>query len=202
MRWTRNLGGLMAAGLLAAGCDNVGDDRSVPTEPAPSATATAPEATPTVTEAPTTTPTPPANDLTRCQAENLSLQALAAGGAAGTHFSALALTNEGQDPCSLTGFPGVSLVDGSGDILGEPAARNEAVPVERILLGPGQSAHATIALPNYQNFPSGRCEGPSASLVLYPPDSTQSLTVAFEDYVCPGFSVQAFERGENERGRG
>jgi hypothetical protein len=145
---------------------------------------------------PTAVPT-----TSRCTSANLALSTESAGAAAGTHFVSLILTNTSGTDCTLTGFPGVSLLDGSGAQLGAPADRNTAVSSETLTLKPAESAHAVAGFPNYQNFPAGQCAGPSTSLKLFPPDDLKALTVAVADYACPGFSVQVFQPGKNEPGR-
>lgn len=191
---------LAAAALAACGDDDSNDDTTPTTTtgtPGSDVTATRPAAT-----TPPNTATPSGGGgPARCGADDLELRLLPAGGAAGTHFVAISVTNGSADDCIINGFPGVSLTDGSGDALGEPADRNPAVGAQAITLAPGDSAHAMLGIPNHQNYPPGECEGPSEQLVMYPPDELEPMTVPFEDYACPGLSVRVFEPGANEPGR-
>lgn len=133
--------------------------------------------------------------LARCATADLEIAASTTGAAVGTHFLAVTLTNTSGVDCTLTGFPGVSLIDGAGEQLGAPADRNNAITPAEVTLDPGWSAHTVIGIPNYQNFPEGRCTGPSTTLKVYPPDDYSALTVPIADYSCPGFSVQAITTG-------
>lgn len=214
MRFFRNAA-LTGAALLAtvafAACGD-DDDSDATNTPATTATSPAetrsPEATatrpaPTVPQAtqPAPTDSPGGGAAPLCATDDLELSVLPAGGAAGTHFVALSVSNASGSDCAMVGYPGVSLTDASGNIQGEPAERNPAVGAETIVIAPGESAHAMVGLPNYQNFPAGECEGPSVNLMMYPPEETVPILVSFEDYACPGFSVRVFEPGANEPGR-
>ncbi len=194
---------LAAAAMAACGDDDDSNSDTTPTSTtttetrSPEATATRPAGT---TPAGTATPSG-GGAAARCGADDLDLSLLPAGGAAGTHFVALSVTNTSGEDCVINGFPGVSLTDGSGDALGEPADRNPAVGAQAITLAPGEAAHAMLGIPNHQNYPPGECEGPSEELVMYPPDELEPITAPFEDYACPGLSVRVFEPGANEPGR-
>lgn len=195
---------LLLAGAMACGDDDSGGPAATST-PIESGTAAPtftvkPQPSPTAPPA-TASPTEPAPSVNRCATADLVLGTAPGGAAAGTHFLALVLTNTSGAPCTLTGFPGVSLVDGAGEQLGNPADRNGAVMPEAVTLQPGESAHATAGFPNYQNFPGGTCRGPSVSLKVYPPDDLTALVTPLADYSCPGFSVQVMQPGKNEPGR-
>lgn len=196
---------LTALGLFAgaAACGDDSDSPKAASTPVESGTATPtpmPQATPTAPPA-TASPTEGAPAVKRCATADLALSTAAAGAAAGTHFLALVLTNTSGVECTLTGFAGVSLVDGAGQQLGNPAERNGAIMPEAVALKPGESAHAVAGFPNYQNFPAGTCSGPSVSLKLFPPDELTALVTPVADYACPGFSVQVVQPGKNEAGR-
>ncbi len=191
---------LLALAATAACGDDDDSNDTTPTTAAgetrtPSATATRPGATTPAGE------TPDGGGVPRCGPDDLEMSLLNAGAAAGTHFFAISVENTSEDDCGIAGFPGVSLVDASGKELGEPAERNPAVGAVPITLAPGEAAHAMMGLPNHQNFPAGECDGPSESIVVYPPDELEAMTAPFEDYACEGFSVRVFEPGANEPGR-
>lgn len=147
----------------------------------------------TATATPSASPTTPG--IVRCETGNLSLAINPAGAAAGTHFISIALTNTGKESCLVSGYPGVSLIDAGGNQVGEPAERSQAIPAEDITLKSGESAHALVGLPNYQNFPAGKCAGPATGIKVFPPEETDARTEALDDYACPGFSVRVFEPG-------
>ncbi len=201
MRSLRIAAALMAATpLLLAGCGDNNDADPTATLPVQSTLTSAATATPgaerspTAATSPTTAATPTTASVSPCT-DDLELSTAPAGAAAGTHFAALIVTNVGQQPCTVFGFPGVSLLDTSGAQVGPAAERNTAFQPATVLLAPGEKANATAGFPNWQNFDAGVCPTESTSVRLYPPDNLDSLIVPFGDHACPGFSVKPFEAG-------
>lgn len=204
-------GSLAGALILTAACG--GDDgndttpttgpmdtpttQASPTPPATGETPTTPASTispttgPSTTPAATTTPSGPAV----CATGDLDVALVNGGGAAGTHFQVINLTNEGDSDCVIEGYPGLSLVDAAGTQVGPAAERNDAIPTEAIVLAPGESAHAMAGFPNWQNFDEGVCAAESTDLKIFPPGEFEAILLPYEDRACPGFSVRAFEPG-------
>jgi hypothetical protein len=156
-----------------------------------------PDTTPaaTATPAPTGTATPGTSSaetsVSVCTAGDLTANVLPASGAAGTEYYTLTLTNDSQQSCTMTGYPGVSLVNDVGAQLGPAANRDTVSPVTALTLGIGQLAYATLGLPNPGNYNPGVCSGTSISLKIYPPNQTSSLTAKFAAQACPGWTVTA-----------
>jgi hypothetical protein len=70
----------------------------------------------------------------------------------------LEFTNVSRAPCTLTGYPQVAAYRGAAQV-GQAAARDTSVVARRVLLAPGQSAHAVVeAL-----VPATRCRPVRAS---------------------------------------
>jgi hypothetical protein len=137
-------------------------------------------------------PTATAPPSTRCRTADLSASLEDAGAAAGTHYSYVVLTNSSGPTCTMYGYPGVSLVDASGNVLGKPADRNPVHSPAVVTLHPSQSGYALVGFPNPANFPPGKCTTESsASMRIYPPDELRSLLVTAHERYCPGFSVSA-----------
>jgi hypothetical protein len=63
---------------------------------------------------------------------------------AGATRYALDFTNVSAAPCTLAGYPQVAAYRGSGVQVGDAAVRDTAVAAFRVLLGPGQTAHAAL----------------------------------------------------------
>jgi hypothetical protein len=129
----------------------------------------------------------------RCHTADLTASLEDGGAAAGTHYRYLVLTNSSGPACTLYGYPGVSLVDGSGHIIGKPAERNPVKSPHVVTLRPNRSAFALVGFPDPGNYPPGVCSSAqSASVRVYPPDELRSLlvTLAAEKW-CPGFTVSA-----------
>ena len=100
------------------------------------------------------------------------------GGAAGSVYMTLILTNSGAEPCLLKGFAGVSLTaDANGAPIGAPAARDESTPAADVLLAPGQAGAATLRYSQAANHPDCTM-APAAGFRIYPPEDTASLFIA------------------------
>jgi hypothetical protein len=115
------------------------------------------------------------------------------GGGAGHQYPVLVFTNKGATACTLSGFPGVSFVGNSnGTQLGAAATREAAgIPVTRLTVAPGASAHAQLNITNAGNYDAATCNPKVADGIrVYPPDETHSLFVASTSYTaCQKTSV-------------
>ena len=97
------------------------------------------------------------------------------GGAAGSVYMQLILTNSGAEPCLLKGFAGVSLTaDAAGAPIGAAASRDTAIPSADVLLAPGQAGTATLRYTQARNY-SDCTVVPAAGFRIYPPSDTASL---------------------------
>ncbi|MCU1672437.1 MAG: hypothetical protein JWN77_550 [Frankiales bacterium] len=98
-------------------------------------------------------------------------------------YQLLVLTNQGAT-CSLRGFPGLSFLDAAGRQVGSPAAMSSA-PRRRVLLRPGGSATAQLAIRTARNYPDSDCAPrPATRLRVYPPGQRVPLTAADPADVC------------------
>lgn len=151
------------------------------TEPAPTpSAATAPTETApppgkvTAAPAPETPPVPTVPAL--CKAAELSAATDASGGGAvGSVYMKLNLTNNGSEPCMLSGFPGVSFNAGAaGAPIGAPAVRDGSASVVDVVLAPGQTGSVALRYTHAGNYP-GCAMANAAGLRIYPPEDTASL---------------------------
>ena len=95
-----------------------------------------------------------------CQSPGLlvTLNTGAAGVAAGSEYLPIDFTNTTGASCRLRGYPGVAFVTGiGGDRIGGPAARQAGLPVRRVVLAPGATAHAWLIIAAASNYPPPRC---------------------------------------------
>jgi hypothetical protein len=100
------------------------------------------------------------------------------GGAAGSVYMQLILTNSGTEPCLLKGYAGVSLTAGAdGEPIGAAATRDDSTPVTDVLLAPGKASAATLRYTQAANYPDCT-KTPAAGFRVYPPDDTDSLFLA------------------------
>lgn len=164
--------------VAAAACSS-GSDKA-------SSTSTSSTST-TTTAAPTTT-----TASSRCTVAHLSATLGETQSGAGQRYTALVLTNTGSSTCELRGFPGVSLLDGAGTQIGQPAGR-EGAEGATVVLAPNASASSALHTSAEGMGPS--CEPTSAKIRVYPPDSTEALVFAAAYTACGGFQVSTLVSG-------
>ncbi|HEU5121308.1 MAG TPA: DUF4232 domain-containing protein [Candidatus Saccharimonadales bacterium] len=137
--------------------------------------------------------TPPKTSTSAtCNADELTLSlAQSDGGGAGTLNQSIVLTNTGKRECTLFGFPGVSLVNDNGNMIGAPAERAKNYQEKTITLMPNSQTKATVSFSEPGNFPSGTCKTGATKLRVYPPNDTGYLSVASPMITawCPGFMI-------------
>lgn len=121
---------------------------------------------------------------TACTAGSLSAEVAPAdgGGAAGSVYWDVTLTNAGATDCTLTGYPGVSFADTSGTQVGAPADR-EPTDATIVTLIPGASAVASLKVMN-PDVIAGCTPVTASSVLIYPPDQTESLNATADVTVC------------------
>jgi Protein of unknown function (DUF4232) len=171
---------LAAAALIcaaaAAGCASSGSQPSSPgsTSAAPSPTApTAPTSSGNVSAvAPPSSPAQ-AGPLS-CATSALRVKLGIGQGYAGGVYEVIDFTNTSGSPCTLYGYPGVSLVSGPPYTqIGLAAKRGATAPVKRITLAPGATANALLQIVDALNFPPATCAPTKATaLKVYPPNQT------------------------------
>ncbi|WP_347109707.1 DUF4232 domain-containing protein [Paenarthrobacter sp. S56] len=126
-----------------------------------------------------------------CKADSLTVTTdSTGGGAAGSIYEKLIVTNSGSSPCTIEGFAGVSLAaDANGSPIGEPATRENTVPVTRIELAPGKAAWAEIRYTQAGNY--GDCtKVAAAGYRIYPPEDTASLFVPEPHDACSNAGIK------------
>jgi hypothetical protein len=174
---TRRSGAARAAaaliGLAAlAACSS--SSSPLPTSSSPSS-----GAAPVTTSGPPTSPSsqslPPAVVGTpACPNGSLQIKLGLAQGYAGGVYEVIDFTNSSGSTCTLTGYPGVSLVSGPPFTqIGLAAKRGGTTPVKTITLAPGATANALLQIVDALNFPTATC-GPAKAtdLRVYPPNQT------------------------------
>ncbi|MFE4834959.1 DUF4232 domain-containing protein [Arthrobacter sp. NPDC056691] len=131
-----------------------------------------------------------------CKASGLKATTDATGGgAAGSVYMELILTNSGKASCHLKGFAGVSLTTGpNGQPIGAPAQRDTSVAVQDVLLAPGKSGTAVLRYTQAGNYPDCT-KTAAAGFRIYPPEDTASLFVARPSDACSNASIQLLSIG-------
>lgn len=128
---------------------------------------------------------------TTCNADELSLSVTkGADSGAGTLAYDLVLTNTSKRTCELSGFPGVSLVNDNGNMVGKPAERAENYTKKALVLAPNTKVKTAMSMPNSTNFTDGQCKSGATKFRVYPPNDTGYLSVVSPvDSWCPGFMI-------------
>lgn len=179
---------LLSVALSSAGCDNTAAPATTTATP-PTTTTTPATGTPGSTTSPvgTTSATAP-GDATNtataptsgqqgqdaaCATRWLAASAQRVEGSAGAgHYGVdVILRNDGSTPCTLQGFPGVSLIDNKGKQLGAAASRDGASA--SVVLPPGGSGRARVRVTQAGNV--GCSVVPAEGLLVYPPGQIQPL---------------------------
>ena len=184
--------GIVVAGtILAVGCGS--HSSSAPAQATSHASAAnssvSPASTPTSAEttssAPATQTSAAPTGAAACSSSNLHISLGNGGAGAGTDFTVIDFTNSGGAPCTLYGFPGVSLTNSSGAQIGAAATRNPSKASTVVTLAPGAKASAELGVANAENYPAATCKPtPSAQLKVFPPNQTQAIEVAFATTGC------------------
>lgn len=161
----------------------------------PSASSAAPSTSQPPSSAPQSTTDTTAGPVL-CKAATLSAATDATGGgAAGSVYMTLILTNTGTEPCLLRGYPGVSLTAGAnGKPIGAPAKRDESTPVADVLLAPGQGGKAVLRYTQAGNYPECTLT-PAAGYRIYPPEDKASLFLAQPTRACTNANIELLTIG-------
>lgn len=180
--------------LLLAACgpspSPAGSSSAPPTSSSASPTSASPSPSTSPSPSGTATSAAPAADGL-CKAASLTATTdSTGGGAAGSIYEKLILTNSGSTPCTLEGFAGVSLTaDANGAPIGEPATRETTTPVTKVELAPGKAAWAELRYTQAGNY--GDCtKVPAAGYRVYPPNDTASLFVAEPHDACSNAGIK------------
>ena len=183
---------LFAIAMVASACSSDSDDSSPDTTTSVStteATTSSSGVTTTSTGATSTT----AGGPTACATNQLHAELGPSNAGAGQIYVPLILRNTSSTTCEVRGFPGVSLLDGSGNQIGQPATRDGGEGAA-VSLAPGQAASATLHTTSAGIGPS--CDPASTQMKVFPPNQTAEITFAAQYTACGGFSVTTLVAGE------
>jgi hypothetical protein len=126
--------------------------------------------------------------ISKCTASDLGVWvAIGQGnGAAGTIYYPLELTNLSGRTCSLSGYPGVSVIDRNGHQLGSPAGWGSRAGARTVNLAPGATAHTIMAYHDVLVSTEPGCDPVSTAALLrvYPPDQYDPTYAPFSFEVC------------------
>ncbi|MCC3302667.1 DUF4232 domain-containing protein [Arthrobacter sp. zg-Y895] len=193
---------LTLSGSALAGCGGSGDDGDASVSPSASASETTPAPSPSTESASAPASSPAtgggaAAGPVPCTADMLAgaVENVPGGAGADGISRVLVLTNVSADgTCTVAGYPGVSYLDAAGQQVGAPAARTEGVAAGPVTLAPGQAAAAELRETVAQKY--GNCQvQETASLLVYPPEDTASLTVPYPSTGCTNADIELMQVG-------
>ena len=189
-RWLLALAVLTPVAACVSACGTISSTPSSPATVTNTVAGGSPTSSPTT---PSTTPAPTSAGPAECGSAGLHVKVGPGNGAAGTAYYNIDLVNESGSTCFVQGYPGVSLVSAgsnAGSQIGADAKRDPVTPPRRIVLAPGQTAHAVLGVADAGNFPSSKCNPVSAHwLKVYPPDQTVALYAPFTTQTCASTST-------------
>ena len=129
---------------------------------------------------------PPPTELRRCHTADLAVEVGQSDSGVGHTGLNLALVNRSTHYCGIYGYGGLQLLDASEAALATQQVRGGPAP-KLIILRPGGRAHSSLT---WVFSPEARpCAAP-ASLLVTPPDETESIRVAFSHTVCGNGRIQ------------
>jgi hypothetical protein len=146
----------------------------------PAASASASSSTPA-------TPTGP----TACPTRSLSVKAGLQQGTAGSIYQVIDFTNISNGPCTLYGYPGVSLADGTPVTqVGAAASRTTGTAATLVTLSPGQTANALLRIVEAGNYSPSTCSPTATTYIqVYPPNQTTPTYLSYTSTGCASSSV-------------
>jgi len=178
---------MIAVGVAIAGCGG-GTPAARPTR------------TITVTASPTTSApaasqpatSPPAAAAAGCLTRYLNGSIGLTQGTAGSVMVNIVFKNLDNEPCTLYGFPGVSLAAGTPVTdVGQPSSEDSATARELVTLAPGGFAFATLQVADAGNFPASTCTQQNTDwLAVIPPNQTVPLYIPYNSTACQGSADQ------------
>jgi hypothetical protein len=140
-----------------------------------------------------------------CPTRDLGAHVGLAQGTAGSIYQVIYFTNLSNAPCTVYGYPGVSLAGGSPQVnqVGAAAARSTETAPTLVTIDPGQSANITLRIVEAGNYPAGTCK-PTATtfLQIFPPNQTTPIYLAYKSTGCASSAVNLLSVGVMTAGTG
>jgi len=126
-----------------------------------------------------------------CPTSSLSAKPGLAQGTAGSIYQVIDFTNISNTPCTLYGYPGVSLGSGTPVTqVGAAASRSSSTAATLVTLSPGQTANALLRIVEAGNYSPSTCTPtPTTYLQIYPPNQTTPIYLRYKSTGCASTSV-------------
>jgi hypothetical protein len=186
---------LTCVAALAAACGSASPSAAPATTAATTASPAAPAST-SAASAASSTPAPAvspavAGGAAACPTRSLGAKIGVSQGTAGSVYTVIDFTNIGNVPCTLYGYPGVSLAGGKPVTqIGQAATESKATARALVTLKPGAVANALLQVVDAGNYPPATCGLTNATyLQIYPPNQTTPIYLAFKTQACSSKTV-------------
>lgn len=135
-----------------------------------------------------------------CQNDQVRVVAIGFGAAAGSVAERVGFTNVGGQTCTLSGYPGVTALNAQGvqvtqavrdlqGMLGGLQSGSTTLPV--VSLTPGQTASADVEGTDIAPGSGTKCDD-FPTLLVTPPNLTQSTSITNVGFQGPGSNVEGF----------
>src|ERR1700760_3553398 len=112
----------------------------------------------------------PAPSSNACATSALKVSLGKANATAGTTYFPLKFVNKSKASCTLTGYPGVSAINNSGQQIGNAAKRSGA-KYRTVTIKPGKQQSASVGIVDTGNFKAARCKPVTATgMKIIPPN--------------------------------
>jgi hypothetical protein len=204
--WT---GVALIAAALVAGCSSSSSSSSS----AGSSTSTSPSSSAAASgaSAPSASPTSAAGSSSTggastaaCTTQDLKAKIVNPQGAAGSVYQSIDFTNISGTPCTLYGYPGVSLTGSSESTqIGAAATRSKTGSASVVTLAAGATGNALLQVAEAGNYPTSTCDPVSSSyLKVYPPNQTTPIYLSYKSTGCSKQSVNLLTIGAVQSGSG
>jgi hypothetical protein len=120
---------------------------------------------------------------TRCLVAQLAVKPGAGGGAAGSIGQTVHFTNTSDRSCTLSGYPGLQMLNGAGRPIATEVHRGASVtvpsrPVSLVTLAPGGEASFDLGYADATGFGNEQCPT-SARVQITPPNDYGHLTISW-----------------------
>jgi hypothetical protein len=172
MRWTGLVIAVVGAfGLALAACGGGDDSASKATTTSSTSTSS------TTTTGPAASTTTTSAGPPTCQGNELAAAISAPSAGAGQRNATLAFTNNGQTPCTMTGYVGLQLLYQDGTSVPTNVVRAPGT-VTLVTLAPGGQAYTTLqwgVIASGNEPQNGPCEPTAVQIQITSPNATSSL---------------------------
>jgi hypothetical protein len=128
---------------------------------------------------------------TACPTKYLSAKAGLSQGTAGSIYQVIDFKNLSNAPCTVYGYPGVSLASGRPvNQVGAAASRTTGTAATVVTLGPGQSANALLRIVEAGNYSPATCTPTKTTYIqIYPPGQTTPVYLGYNSTGCASTKV-------------